>query len=167
MRRIAWGAATFALILVVGGTVLATRGGNAHRVVQPSEVIKAFAARGITLHAPGNLLPAPDVHVAVPLADLSNAGTRGQTGYLVMTVARSLRDADRLDAYTMRLVKTTARDECGRRTVSEDITTFRVDNVVAQYGACDISARPYRLAPASTLADVVAALKSLGRVSSH
>jgi hypothetical protein len=166
MGKVLLGAGASALVLlVVGGVVLASRGGSPRRIVQPSEVTRAFAARGITVQDPGNLMPDPDLRIGRPLANLSNAGTRGQSGYLVMTVARSLRDADRIDA--LRIPKSVAPDECGRRSVSEDITTLRVDNVAAQFDACDISSRPYRLAPPATLKDVKAALRSLGRVTTH
>jgi hypothetical protein len=156
-----------ALVLVaaaVVAVVVASKGGGGDRkLIQATAVTKAFADHAIIIRDPGTLGVVPEAHVAKPLANLSNEGTRGQRGWMTVVVASSIGDAQKLDKFRF---TSSDPDECGRA-LSRDITNFRVKNVVVQYDSCNISTHPYREAPAATLVDVTSALSSLGHVSSR
>jgi hypothetical protein len=181
MRKVWVGAGALVLLGVAVAAVAAVSrsgGGGDRKLIKADEVAKAFSAHAITFRNPGSLVIAPEAHVAKPLANLSNEGTPGQSGYMTVVVTRSISDALKLDKLRF---TSSDHDECGRP-LSRDVTNFRVNNVVVQFDscsrgcpprpkrgasqACNLWAKPFREAPAATLKDVVSALSSLGHVSS-
>lgn len=148
------------MVVLVGALFASQRGGGSH-LASPTAVKHAFARRGITVRYTGEMIGNPSVGIQPPLGELTTRLNAISSGNLDILVLRSLRDAERLGALRKNLSN---RDECGR-SLSSDVYSWRVKNVIVTYDRCDFSRKPFRLASAASLAAVESALGDLGSYS--